>query len=160
MARSVKRVVLVLLAAAVLAFAAWMLWPRSIGDAVDLGEDLYGFLVTLNVRDGQSQTDSESYTVSADSEQAEAILELLDQYTYHFCWDTLTGADVISEIGDIIVDLDASGDLERKLSVSNGTGKARVNGRVVRIGYFGSGQAAALCEQLSAILRGESGVAN
>ena len=91
MTRSVKRVVLVLLAAAVLAFAAWMLWPRSIGDAVDL---------------------------------------------------------------------DASGDLERKLSVSNGTGKARVNGRVVRIGYFGSGQAAALCEQLSAILRGESGVAN
>ena len=68
MARSVKRVVLVLLAAAVLAFAAWMLWPRSIGDAVDLeGEDFYGFLVTLDVRDGQSQTDSESYTVSADS---------------------------------------------------------------------------------------------
>lgn len=31
MARSVKRVVLVLLAAAVLAFAAWMLWPRSLG---------------------------------------------------------------------------------------------------------------------------------
>ena len=54
----------------------------------------------------------------------------------------------------------SSGDLERKLSVSNGTVKARVNGRVVRIGYFGSGQAAALCEQLSAILRGESGVAN
>ena len=45
MARSVKRVVLVLLAAAVLAFAAWMLWPRSIGDAVDLeGEDFYGFI--------------------------------------------------------------------------------------------------------------------
>ena len=52
MTRSVKRVVLVLLAAAVLAFAAWMLWPRSIGDAVDLeGEDFYGFLVTLDVRD-------------------------------------------------------------------------------------------------------------
>ena len=31
---------------------------RSIGDAVDLeGEDFYGFLVTLDVRDGQSQTD-------------------------------------------------------------------------------------------------------
>ena len=160
MTRSVKRVVLVLLAAAVLAFAAWMLWPRSIGEAVDLeGEDFYGFLVTLDVRDGQSQTDSESYTVSADSEQAEAILDLLDQYTYHFCWDTLADPNVISEVGDIIVDLD-SWDLERGLSISNGTGKARVNGRVVRIGYFGSGQAAALCEQLSAILRGESGVAN
>ena len=160
MARSVKRVVLVLLAAAVLAFAAWMLWPRSIGDAVDLeGEDFYGFLVTLDVRDGQSQTDSESYTVSADSEQAEAILELLDQYTYHFCWDTLADPNVISEVGDIIVDLD-SGDLERGLSISNGTGKARVNGRVVRIGYFGNSQAATLCEQLASLLQNESGVAN
>ena len=56
MTRSVKRVVLVLLAAAVLAFAAWMLWPRSIGDAVDLeGEDFYGFLVTLDVRDGRAR---------------------------------------------------------------------------------------------------------
>ena len=161
MARSVRRIVLVLLAAAIAAFAAWMLWPRSIGDAVALeGEDFYGFLVTFDVRDGQSQTDSESYTVSADSEQAEAILDLLDQYTYHFCWDTLTDADVISEIGDVIVDLDASGDLERKLSVSNGTGKARVNGRVVRVGYLGQGGAIALCEQLTSLLRSGSGVAN
>ena len=53
-----------------------------------------------------------------------------------------------------------AGTLSGSFPVSNGTGKARVNGRVVRIGYFGSGQAAALCEQLSAILRGESGVAN
>ena len=161
MARSVRRIVLVLLAAAIAVFATWMLWPRSIGDAVALeGEDFYGFLVTLGVRDGQSQTDSESYTVSADSEQAEAIRDLLDQYTYHFCWDTLIDADVISEIGDVIVDLDASGDLERELSVSNGTGRARVNGRVVRIGYFGNSQAATLCEQLANLLRGESGVAN
>ena len=36
MTRSVKRVVLVLLAAAVLAFAAWMLWPRSSGGCVGL----------------------------------------------------------------------------------------------------------------------------
>ncbi len=32
MTRSVKRVVLVLLAAAVLAFAAWMLWPGPWGE--------------------------------------------------------------------------------------------------------------------------------
>ena len=121
--------------------------------------DFYGFLITFDVRDGQSQTDSESYTVSADSEQAEAIRDLLDQYTYHFCWDTLADPNVISEVGDIIVDLD-SGDLERGLSVSNGTGKARVNGRVVRVGYLGQGGAAALCEQLASLLRNGSGVAN
>ena len=161
MARSVRRIVLVLLAAAIAAFAAWMLWPRSLEDALELeGADFYGFLITFDVQNGQNSTGSESYTVSAGSEQAEAVLDLLDQYTYHFCWDTLADPNVISETGDIIVDLDVSGDLERGLSVSNGTGKARVNGRVVRIGYFGSGRAAALCEQLSSLLRGESGVAN
>lgn len=160
MARGVRRIVLVLLAAALLAFAAWMLWPRSLEDALELeGADFYGFLITFDVQNGQNSTGSESYTVSAGSEQAEAVLDLLDQYTYHFCWDTLADPNVISEVGDIIVDLD-SGDLERGLSVSNGTGKAKVNGRVVRIGYFGSGQAAALCEQLAAILRDGSGVAN
>ena len=32
MARSVRRIVLVLLAAAIAAFAAWMLWPRSLAE--------------------------------------------------------------------------------------------------------------------------------
>ena len=160
MARRVRRIVLILLAAAVVAVAAWMLWPRSLEDALELEDaDFYGFLITFDVQNGQNSTDSESYTVSADSEQAEAIRDLLDQYTYHFCWDTLADPNVISEVGDIIVDLD-SGDLERGLSVSNGTGKARVNGQVVRIGYFGNSQAATLCEQLAAILRSGSGVAN
>ena len=161
MARRVRRIVLILLAAAVVAVAAWMLWPRSLEDALELeGADFYGFLITFDVQNGQNSTGSESYTVSAGSEQAEAVLDLLDQYTYHFCWDTLADPNVISEVGDIIVDLDASGDLERGLSVSNGTGKARVNGQVVRIGYFGNSQAATLCEQLAAILRSGSGVAN
>ena len=160
MARKLRNGILILLAAAAAAVAAWMLWPRSLEDALELeGADFYGFLITFDVQNGQNSTGSESYTVSAGSEQAEAVLDLLDQYTYHFCWDTLADPNVISEVGDIIVDLD-SGDLERGLSVSNGTGKAKVNGRVVRIGYFGSGRAAALCEQLAAILRGESGVAN
>ena len=160
MARSVRRIVLVLLAAAIAAFAAWMLWPRSLEDALELeGADFYGFLITFDVQNGQNSTGSESYTVSAGSEQAEAVLDLLDQYTYHFCWDTLADPNVISEVGDIIVDLD-SGDLERGLSISNGTGKARVNGRVVRIGYFGNSQAATLCEQLASLLQNESGVAN
>ena len=47
-----------------------------------------------------------------------------------------------------------------RVRVYNGTGKARVNGRVVRIGYLAQGKAATLCEQLAAVLRDESGVAN
>ena len=52
MARSVKRVVLVLLAATILAFAAWMLWPRSLGDALDLeNTELGALILTAHLRD-------------------------------------------------------------------------------------------------------------
>ena len=34
------------------------------------------------------------------------------------------------------------------------------DGRIVRLDYFGNGGAEALCRELSAILRGGSGVAN
>ena len=168
MARKLRNGILILLAAAVLAFALWMLWPRSLTGTLGLeGREISASIVTTGweeVRDegnfyNRPTMDMERYTLPAGSEQAEAIRDLLDQYTYHFCWDTLADPNVISEVGDIIVDLD-SGDLERGLSISNGTGKARVNGRVVRIGYFGNSQAATLCEQLASLLQNESGVAN
>lgn len=52
MTRSVKRVVLVLLAAAVLAFAAWMLWPRSLGGAFAFDQPF-----TLTVTELEMQED-------------------------------------------------------------------------------------------------------
>ena len=80
MARSVKRVVLVLLAAAILAFAAWMLWPRSLGDALELEDSELGALIlTAHVRDGKAYQEQEDYTLPAGSDQAEAVLDLLEQ---------------------------------------------------------------------------------
>ena len=58
MTRSVKRVVLVLLAAAVLAFAAWMLWPRSLGGAFAFDQPF-----TLTVTELEMQEDG-SWTVN------------------------------------------------------------------------------------------------
>ncbi|MUU10800.1 Uncharacterised protein [uncultured Oscillibacter sp.] len=159
MARSVKRVVLVLLAAAVLAFAAWMLWPRSLGDALELEDSgLSAVILTAHVRNGKAYQEQEDYTLPAGSDQAETVLDLLNQYSYHLCWDSLSDPSGISS-GTTSIHLAGGRELQT-LVVQNGSGKMLLNGRVVRIGYFGSGQAAALCEQLSAILRGESGVAN
>ena len=154
MARSVKRVVLVLLAAAVLAFAAWMLWPRSLGDALELEDSgLSAVILTAHVRNGKAYQEQEDYTLPA-----ETVLDLLNQYSSHLCWDSLSDPSGISS-GTTSIHLAGGRELQT-LVVQNGSGKMLLNGRVVRIGYFGSGQAAALCEQLSAILRGESGVAN
>ena len=66
MARSVKRVVLVLLAAAVLAFAAWMLWPRSLGGAFAFDQPF-----TLTVTELEMQEDG-SWTVK---EPVSSVLE-------------------------------------------------------------------------------------
>ena len=159
MARRVRRIVLILLAAAVVAVAAWMLWPRSIGGAVDLEDSELGALIlTANVRDGKAYQEQEDYTLPVGSDQAEAVLDLLNQYSYHLCWDSLTDPGGISS-GTMSIHLAGGRELQT-LVVQNGSGKMLLNGRVVRIGYFGSGQAATLCEQLAAILRGESGVAN
>lgn len=162
MAQKIRNGALILLAAVVLAFAAWMLWPRSIGDAVDLGgREIDASIITSGVRDGEPYQEMEQYTLSTGSNQAEAILELLGENDYHLCWDTLTGETSISGIGDLNVTLYAvQDDALLEFSVYNGTGKARLNDRVVRIGYLAQGKAATLCEQLSAILRSESGVAN
>ena len=40
------------------------------------------------------------------------------------------------------------------------TGKIWLNGRIVRLDYFGNGTAEALSRELANLLRGESGVAN
>ena len=102
----------------------------------------------------------ERYTLPAGSEQARAVLELLDGYTWHPCWDTLTGETSISGIGSLSVTLYDPQDTEREFDVYSGTGKIWLNGRIVRLDYFGNGTAEALSRELANLLRGESGVAN
>lgn len=155
---NLRRVLISLLAAAVLAFAAWMLWPRSVGEAVNLkGREISVSIITSNPEgtgeQNQPAMDMEQSTIQAGSGQAALILELLDQCSYHLCWDTLADASSVSGLGQFQVYLYDTRDGDRELSVSSGTGKAFLNGQVVRIGYFGSGRAAQLCEDLSSIVR-------
>ena len=169
MARKLRNGLLILLAAVIMTFAAWMLWPRSLTDALGLeGREISVSIVTTGweeVRDegnfyNRPAMDMERYTLPAGSERSRAVLEQLDGYTWHPCWDTLTGETALSGIGDLSVTLYDSQDAERAFSVYSGTGKLRLNGRIVRLDYFGNGRAEALCRELANLLRSESGVAN
>ena len=169
MARKLRNGILILLAAAVLAFALWMLWPRSLTGTLGLeGREISASIVTTGweeVRDegnfyNRPTMDMERYTLPAGSEQARAVLDLLDGYTWHPCRDTLTGETSISGIGSLSVTLYDPQNAEREFAVYSGTGKIRLNGKIVRLEYFGNGTAEALSRELAGILRGESGVAN
>lgn len=169
MARKLRNGILILLAAAVLAFALWMLWPRSLTSTLGLeGREIAASVLTSGweeVRDegnfyNRPTMDMVRYALPAGSEGARAVLELLDGYTWHPCWDTLTGETSISGIGSLSVTLYDPQDAEREFDVYSGTGKIWLNGRIVRLDYFGNGRAEALSRELANLLRGESGVAN
>ena len=169
MARKLRNGLLILLAAVIMTFAAWMLWPRPLTGTLDLeGREISVSIVTTGweeVRDegnfyNRPAMDMERYTLPAGSEQSRAVLEKLDGYTWHPCWDTLTGETNISGIGCLSVTLYDPQDAEREFDVYSGTGKIRLNGRIVRLDYFGNGRAEALSRELANLLRGESGVAN
>ena len=169
MARRLRSGILILLAAAVLAFALWMLWPRSLAGTLGLeGREIAASVLTSGweeVRDegnfyNRPTMDMERYALPAGSEGARAVLELLDGYTWHPCWDTLTGETSISGIGSLSVTLYDPQDAEREFDVYSGTGKIWLNGRIVRLDYFGNGRAETLSRELANLLRGESGVAN
>lgn len=89
MARSVKRVVLVLLAAAVLAFAAWMLWPRSLGGAFAFDQPFTLTVTELEMQEDGSWTVKEpvSSVLEPGTPAAETVREALEGYSYHLCAD-------------------------------------------------------------------------
>ena len=132
MARKLRNGILILLAAAVLAFALWMLWPRSLTGTLGLeGREIAASVLTSGweeVRDegnfyNRPTMDMVRYALPAGSEGARAVLELLDGYTWHPCWDTLTGETSISGIGSLSVTLYDPQDAEREFDVYSGTGK-------------------------------------
>ena len=147
---------LLLLVTAVMAFAAWMLWPRSLGTAIDWESDLSAAIITsgAEVVDMSSQPyhNIEEYAIEAGSPEAAALRVILSRYAYHLCWDSLSGETGIQGIGSVTMEIyDPQGN---GLTVHNGNGKLFLHGQVVRTGYFGSGAASALCEELTAVLRG------
>ena len=169
MARKLRNGLLLLLAAVIMTFAAWMLWPRSLTDALDLeGREIWAVVIHNDVEevpgmDGyvvRPAGDVKGYTLTAESGETRALLDLLDGYAWHPCWATLTGDGDFSGPGELSVTLYDAWDRDRNFTVHSGLGKIRLNGRIVRLGYFGSGGAEALSRELASVLRENSGVAN
>lgn len=154
MAENIRRKIPVLVLAAVVLFTAWMLWPRSLAAAFDARGELSVTVITSGVEvvDMTSRPcgDVERYAVEAGSPQAGAIEKCLEGYSYHLCWESLTGESLIEDIGAVSVGLYGP---EGDLSVFSGTGKIRLNGRTVRLT---GGRSADLCEKLRAALPGEN----
>lgn len=140
------------LLAAVAVFAAWMLWPRSLAKAFDAEQGLAASVVVSGVRNGRPWMDSsEQYDME---EGCAALREVLEGYSYHLCWDTLTGENAIDGKGgtDHTVHLY---NISAQSLVSNGTAHIFADGRVYRVGYLGSRRGTALNRDILAALRGE-----
>ena len=85
---------------------------------------------------------------------AETVREALEGYSYHLCLSSLAG-DRLVPIGEQSVFLDSVSDGKKDhLGLIAGSNRLGCGDRVVQ-GYFRD--STVLCEQLSAILRGESG---
>lgn len=151
---NIRRTIPFLVLAAAAVFAAWMLWPRSLTAAFDAGGDLSASVITSGVEvvdmTSKPWQDVETYTVAAGSPEAVAIGKSLEGYSYRLCWDSLTGKNLIEDIGAVSVQMYGP---ESDLSVFSGTGKVRLNGRTVRLT---GGRSADLCEKLRAVLQEEN----
>ena len=140
------------LLAAVAVFAAWMLWPRPLARAFDAEQGLAASVTVSGVRDGHLWMDSsEQYDLE---DGCARLQEVLEQYSYHLCLDTLTGENAIDGKGgtDHTVHLY---NVSAQSLISNGTARIFVDGRVYRVGYLGSRRGTALNRDILAALRGE-----
>ena len=142
-----------------IAFAAWMLWPRSFSSDFGSNDALSAFVMTLGIEQvwdegvpsSQPNNHIESYhDIAADSDTAASIREILNGCTYHLCLDSLTGKQSLSDIGSLQVNLYTQGGWEFK--AFNGTAKCFLNNRIVKI-TGGRKSAEKLCEELAAALR-------
>lgn len=142
---------------AAVVFAAWMLWPRPLAGEFNAADGFSAVVIVRSVEiDGfQSHPTSEIREVSAgaDSPKSAAVQAVLERYSYRLCLDTLTGKSGLEDIGETSVGL--YGDAGSSLSVFSGTGKLLCNDRIVRVGCWGSKDAAALCRELLAALEAE-----
>ena len=158
MARSVRRIVLVLLAAAIAAFAAWMLWPRSLAGAFAFDQPF-----TLTVTELETQEDRKLDRQgtgflrpgAGGHRRQRPVRETLEGYSYHLCLASLTG-DRLVPIGEQSVFLDSVSDGKKDhLGLIAGSNRLGCGDRVVQ-GYFRD--STVLCQKLSTILRANPGL--
>ena len=156
-----KKLIYGAIAALVILFAAWMLWPRSLAVGLDDTDTLSAFVTTMGVeivRDeyggpfSSPTVDIKTYRdIAADSDAGIAIRSALDNFTYRLCLDSLTGKQDISNIGSLRVSLYGQDDWE--CSVYSGTGKCFLNGRIVKITGWGNENVSKLCTTLAELLQ-------
>ena len=138
------------LIAVLAALAAWMLWPRNLGEAFDTEESIAVSATIFGITDGRIDNQTEEYTLPADSEKGARIGELLSQHSYHLTPGTLIGQNVIEDHTMILHFNNSEGTM---LSLTGGTTKLFLGHRVYRLDYFGAERGTQLCEELLSILR-------
>ena len=133
--------------AAVLVFAAWMLWPRPLAEAFDTQQPFTVHVTTFDVREGYPFINTaEPLTVEPGTPEAAAVRQVLAEQSWHLCLETLIGADSLEGLGDMRISLYGRDGAE--LSVFSGNSRISCDGRYVRLGYWGKARSAALCEEL------------
>ena len=149
-----KRAVYGAVLAAVLVFAAWMLWPRPLVEAFDTEQPFTVHVMTFGAREGQAFINTaEPLTVEPGTPEAAAVRQVLAKQSWHLCLETLVRADALEGLGDMRISLYGRDGAE--LSVFSGNSRISCDGRYVRLGYWGKARSAALCEELLAALRME-----
>ena len=149
-----KKLLCGIVLAAVLVFAAWMLWPRPLAEAFDTQQPFTVHVMTFGVREGQAFINTaEPLTVEPGTPEAAAVRQVLAKQSWHLCLETLIGADSLEGLGDMQISLYGRDGVE--LCIFSGNSRISCDGRYVRLGYWGKACSAALCEELLAALRME-----
>lgn len=146
-----KKVIVGAVLAAV-AFAAWMLWPRPLGEAFDTSEHTASSVTVFGITDGNPDNQVEEYEMEAGSDKGRRIGELLARHTYHWTLGSLTGDDTIEDLTMAIHLFNGKG---QQLTLAGGTAELNLNHRIYRLDYWGADRGTKLCEEVLAILREE-----
>ncbi|WP_298018174.1 hypothetical protein [uncultured Dysosmobacter sp.] len=137
--------------AAVVLYSAWMLWPRPLAAEFDAERQFAAAVTKVGVKDGKSWTNTDE---QYDLEGSAALREVLEGYSYHLCWESLTGGNVIDGRGGTHETLHLGNSAGDSL-ISNGTARLFLNHRVVKVGYWGNRRGTELNRELLAALREE-----
>lgn len=149
MKRFLKKAFALMVVAALLCFACYMLWPHRF-DTLQPDCDSITIFRIDTAEDYSLTTTKETY--SADSPELAQIMDILSRYTYHRSFRTLAGAngmegnhagywlDVYLDHGDDRVDFNCGGG-----------GEVLIDGLVWRIGYLGNRSSLTMMQELSDI---------
>lgn len=145
-----KTIFSLMVVAALLCFACYMLWPHSFA-ALQPECDSITILRIDTADDYSFITTKETY--SADSPELAQIMDILSRYTYHRSFRTLAGANgTEGNHAGYWLDLYLDHDGNRVDFSCGGTGEILIDGLAWRVGYWGDSASLAMMQELSDIL--------